>query len=195
MPAVRYGNGCPAAAILIQAWQHQSAAAQQAPWAGRQLAKLGPCHSASLTWAHHRTMAWPEAQITQSLLTFGCVSRCGCTTQGWHMLLPMAHYSWPNLRNVTPCMLPQSTRRGSHFLKFGQYQEQCSCRHGLQASLLPSTQPAPEPLQLPELTCSIWAGRRGRAGAPWPPGASARDSRTRGPEPSWTTHLARRGCR
>jgi hypothetical protein len=24
----------------------------------------------------------------------------------------MAHYSWPNLRNVTPCMLPPSTRMG-----------------------------------------------------------------------------------
>jgi hypothetical protein len=36
------------------------------------------------------------------------------------MLLSMARYSWPNFRNVTPCMLPLNTTRESHHQIFGK---------------------------------------------------------------------------
>jgi hypothetical protein len=35
-----------------------------------------------------------------------------CTELNRFQVRSMAHYSWPNLRNDTPCMLPLSTKRG-----------------------------------------------------------------------------------
>jgi hypothetical protein len=68
----------------------------------------------------------------------------------------MAHDSWPNLRNVTPCMLPLSTRRGSHFLKFGQYQEQW-LREGRRSPALSGPCWCPSINKRPACSCTVLA--------------------------------------